>query len=52
LGWATPLPVLVEMRELSKDDRPQSEDPDFWDVWTGQSERAIDWQAIADEWTS
>jgi len=52
LGWATPLPVLVEMRELSKDDRPQSEDPDFWDVWTGESERAIDWQAIADEWTS
>lgn len=51
LGWATPLPVLVEMRELSKDERPQSEDPDFWDVWTGKSERAIDWQAIADEWT-
>ncbi|MDW2981754.1 ATP-binding protein [Rhodanobacter sp. KK11] len=51
LGWATPLPVLVEMSELSKDERPQSEDPDFWDVWTGKSERAIDWVAIADEWT-
>lgn len=51
LGWATPLPVLVEVRELSKDERPQSDDPDFWDVWTGQSERAIDWAAIVDEWT-
>lgn len=51
LGWATPLPVLVEIRELSKDERPQSEDPDFWDVWTGKSERDIDWTAIVDEWT-
>lgn len=52
LGWATPIPVLVEMRELSKEHRPQSSDPEFWDVWTGQSKRHIDWQALADDWTS
>ena len=22
--------------------RPQSEDPDYWDVWTGAKERKID----------
>jgi DNA helicase HerA-like ATPase len=52
LGWATPLPVLVEMSELSRDQRPRSDDPDFWAVWTGQAERDIDWQAVADDWSS
>jgi hypothetical protein len=50
LGWATPLPVLVEMRELPKPERPQSDDPDFWDVWTGEHERDIDWGDVADRW--
>lgn len=51
LGWATPLPVLVEMTELSKDQRPRSDDPDFWAVWTGQKERDVNWQAVADDWS-
>lgn len=51
LGWATPLPVLVEMRELPKAERPESEDPDYWDVWTGEQERDIDWVSMADQWT-
>lgn len=51
LGWATPLPVLVEMTELDRNQRPQSDDPDFWAVWTGQQEREVDWQAVADDWT-
>ena len=51
LGWATPIPVLVEVDELAKEHRPHSADPDFWDVWTLASERRIDWAAIANEWT-
>lgn len=51
LGWATPLPVLVEMTELDKAQRPHSDDPDFWDVWTGKRERSIEWQSVADDWT-
>lgn len=34
LGWATPIPVLVEIDELPINQRPQSSDPDFWHVWT------------------
>ena len=50
LGWASELPVLVKMRTLPKAQRPQSEDPDYWDVWTGTKERRIDWDTIAKEW--
>jgi len=52
LGWATPIPVLVEMNELAENQRPRSADPSFWDVWTGQQKREINWQAIADDWTN
>lgn len=52
LGWATPLPVLVEMTELGKAQRPHSDDPDFWDVWTGKQKRGIDWQSVADDWSA
>lgn len=41
---------MVKMRTLSKNQCPQSEDPDFWDVWTGSSERNIDWKIIAGDW--
>ena len=50
LGWASELPVLVRMRELPQHQRPQSDDPDFWDVWTGKHRRTVDWQDIADDW--
>lgn len=50
LGWAAPLPILVEMNELKPEHRPKSEDPDFWDVWTRKSERKIDWTSLANEW--
>ena len=50
LGWATELPVLVKMRTLPNAQCPQSDDPDYWDVWTGVKERKIDWNVIADEW--
>ncbi|MBR4647010.1 MAG: ATP-binding protein [Bacteroidales bacterium] len=50
LGWASELPVLVKMRTLPKNQCPRSEDPDYWDVWTGKNKREIDWGKIADEW--
>jgi len=52
LGWAAPLPVLVEVDELPLAHRPRSADPDFWDVWTLASERPVDWGVIANEWSS
>lgn len=50
LGWGAPAPVLVEVRELPENQRPQSPDPDFWDVWTGAKPRSVDWKSIADAW--
>jgi DNA helicase HerA-like ATPase len=51
LGWATPIPVLVEVDELPEEHRPRSADPDFWDVWTLAKERAVDWNHIASDWS-
>jgi hypothetical protein len=56
LGWASELPVLVRMNDLPKSQQPQSEDPDFWAVWTGKDdngkaiERNIDWTKVARDW--
>lgn len=56
LGWASELPVLVQMNALLEQHRPKSDDPDFWAVWSGKDstgqaiERAADWKAIADDW--
>lgn len=50
LGWASELPVLVRMNELPQEQRPQSDDPDFWEVWTRNVERTVNWETIADDW--
>ncbi|HPA49858.1 MAG TPA: DUF87 domain-containing protein [Methanofastidiosum sp.] len=52
LGWAAPIPVMVEINELKTEQRPKSKDPDFWDVWTGKAERKrkVDWREIVDDW--
>jgi len=50
LGWASELPVLVRMNELPKEQQPHSDDPDFWDVWTGKETRDVNWKQIADDW--
>lgn len=50
LGWASELPVLVRMNDLPKEQQPQSDDPDFWNVWTGIETRDVDWKQIADDW--
>lgn len=60
LGWASELPVLVQMNNLPKEQRPKSDDPDFWATWSGDGlevgedaqpiERTVDWRAIAADW--
>lgn len=50
LGWASELPIMVRMNDLLKEERPQSDDPDFWDVWTRKEERAINWEGLANDW--
>ena len=56
LGWAAELPTMVRMNDLDFDERPHSDDPDFWDVWTGKDkdgnpvERKVNWSEIANEW--
>ena len=50
LGWASELPLLVQMNDLPEEHRPKSEDPDFWDVWSNNSKREVIWKAITDEW--
>lgn len=56
LGWASELPVLVKIDDLPKSQQPHSDDPDFWNVWTGVDEegaaveRKADWKPIADDW--
>jgi len=56
LGWASELPILVKIRDLPDHQRPQSDDPDFWDVWTRKDisgeevVRDVKWKEIADDW--
>jgi DNA helicase HerA-like ATPase len=50
LGWAAPLPIVVEMNTLEEKHCPKSKDPEFWDVWTGNTERVINWKNISDDW--
>lgn len=50
LGWASELPVLVKMNDLPKQQQPRSDDPEFWKVWTGEEERHINWERIAEDW--
>lgn len=58
LGWASELPVMVRMNDLSDAERPHSDDPDFWDVWSGKDKkdedviRNIDWKKVVDDWQS
>jgi hypothetical protein len=51
LGWAAPIPVLVEIDELPDAYRPRSADPDFWDVWTLTKDRVVDWTKVASDWS-
>jgi ABC-type dipeptide/oligopeptide/nickel transport system ATPase component len=52
LGWVVPVPVLVEINELPRHHCPTSQDPSFWEVWTGEEKRPIDWDEIVEDWIS
>lgn len=49
LGWATELPILVQMNHLPLDRRPKSNDPEYWNYWTKNKDK-INWQLIANDW--
>lgn len=49
LGWATELPILVQMKVLKEEYRPKSNDPEYWKYWTENTE-TVDWQTIANDW--
>ncbi|MGB4407702.1 MAG: DUF87 domain-containing protein, partial [Sphaerochaeta sp.] len=52
LGWASELPVLVQMNYLEEDHRPRSDDPEYWKIWTDPEDnvRTVNWGSIADNW--
>jgi hypothetical protein len=51
LGIASKVPALVEVKHLEEGQRPESDDPDFWKVWTNEALRPIDWDKIATDWS-
>lgn len=50
LGWATPVPTLVEIHELAEEQRPHSSDPDFWSTWTRKRSVDFEWGDVQDAW--
>lgn len=51
LGWASELPVMVQMDYLPENQRPQSSDPDYWSTWTTtDSQQNVDWCAVVQDW--
>jgi DNA helicase HerA-like ATPase len=50
MGWATEIPLMIRMNDLPEEHQPQSDDPDFWYVWTRKAERQVDWERIAADW--
>lgn len=49
LGWASELPVMVNMNYLHENQRPLSNDPTFWSSWVSK-EQKVEWGNIADNW--
>lgn len=49
-GWAAPIPVLVEMNYLPEEHQPDSQDPDFWGVWTGEIQSIVNWDPVVEDW--
>lgn len=51
LGWAAPIPTLVEIGSLAAGQRPDSRDPEFWRTWIGEQQHDFAWSDVADTWT-
>ncbi len=50
LGWASELPILVQMNYLDEKFRPQSNDPNYWGAWTNDENKLVNWESIAGSW--
>lgn len=37
------------MNTLPENQRPESDDPDCWEVWSNKSRREVEWKAITDD---
>lgn len=48
LGAITSIPVLIETPSLKEEERPQSDDPKFWEAW--QQDNEVSWEEIIQEW--
>lgn len=49
LGWASELPMLVQMKYLDEKCRPKSDDPNYWSNWTSHDVDS-NWREIAADW--
>lgn len=52
LGWAAEVPTLVDIGHLESKQRPQSDDPQFWNVWTGRESVDFSWGDVVRHWTT
>lgn len=50
LGASVSIPTVVDIKELPKEKRPKSENPEFADVWSGKCYRSLNWKEVVDEW--
>ena len=51
LGWASELPIMVQMNHLSEEYRPQSTDPTYWKAWTApRGTQPTDWKTVSEFW--
>ena len=52
LGAAVPIPTVVDIKDLPYGKRPKSDNPEFWKVWTRESNRSLSWDDVIGEWTN
>ncbi|MBX3458536.1 MAG: DUF87 domain-containing protein [Planctomycetes bacterium] len=50
LGHASPVPKMLVMRDLPYEQRPRSDDPPFWKVWTEGLDHDPRIDNVANEW--
>lgn len=50
MGIATEIPLVFDVRKLDDSTRPSSENPDYWDVWTGKRPLQPDFEAVVASW--
>lgn len=51
MGIAAEIPLVFDVRPLAAEERPSSQNPDFWDVWTSNRPLKGDLSAVATAWS-